>query len=107
MSKHYAVFGQPVAHSLSPQIHVAFGRQTGIAVDYRTHEAAPSQFAAALSEASAVPIHLQAAYTDLGYTHGGFPNAERQASRALSLPLFPEMTDDEIDTVADAIVRFS
>ena len=66
MSRHYAVFGHPVAHSLSPQIHVAFGRQTGIAVDYRTHEAAPSQFADAyhrLLKAGAdgiVSVHLSA-----------------------------------------------
>lgn len=32
--KHYAVFGHPVAHSLSPRIHAAFGRQAGIAIDY-------------------------------------------------------------------------
>ena len=34
MSKHYAVFGHPVAHSLSPRIHTAFGRQAGIEIDY-------------------------------------------------------------------------
>ena len=32
--KHYAVFGHPVGHSLSPRIHAAFGREAGIAVDY-------------------------------------------------------------------------
>ena len=53
MSKHYAVFGHPVAHSLSPRIHVAFGRQTGIAIDYRAHDAAPSGFADALSDFAA------------------------------------------------------
>ena len=34
MSRHYAVFGHPVAHSLSPRIHAAFARQAGIAMDY-------------------------------------------------------------------------
>ena len=33
--KHYAVFGHPVAHSLSPRIHAAFGRETGIGIDYQ------------------------------------------------------------------------
>jgi shikimate dehydrogenase len=53
MSKHYAVFGHPVAHSLSPRIHAAFGRQTGIAVDYRAIDATPAQFAQALAEFAA------------------------------------------------------
>ena len=53
MSKHYAVFGHPIVHSLSPQIHVAFGRQTGIAIDYRALDAAPAEFADALSDFAA------------------------------------------------------
>jgi dTDP-4-amino-4,6-dideoxygalactose transaminase len=50
------------------------------------------------------PIHLQPAYSDLGYARGDFPNAERQSARVLSLPLFPEMTLDEIHRVVTAIV---
>lgn len=42
----FGVIGHPVAHSLSPQIHAAFGRQTGIAIDYRTVDAPPDAFAA-------------------------------------------------------------
>lgn len=53
MSRHYAVFGHPVAHSLSPQIHAAFGRQTGIAIDYRAIDAPPGQFAQELAEFAA------------------------------------------------------
>lgn len=49
MSRHYAVFGHPVAHSLSPRIHAAFGRQAGIAVDYVAIDATPSGFEAALA----------------------------------------------------------
>ncbi|KAB8318408.1 shikimate dehydrogenase [Tolypothrix campylonemoides VB511288] len=44
----YAVFGHPVAHSLSPRIHAAFGRQAGIALEYRAIDAAPGAFAQAL-----------------------------------------------------------
>lgn len=46
----YVVFGHPIDHSLSPAIHRAFGQQLGVDVVYRTLDAAPAQFAAAVSE---------------------------------------------------------
>jgi shikimate dehydrogenase len=45
---HYAVFGHPVAHSLSPRIHAAFAKQTGIEMDYAAIDTTPQDFAAAL-----------------------------------------------------------
>ena len=56
-SKRYAVFGDPVLHSLSPRIHTAFGRQTSIALDYTAIEAAPDDFPprSPASRAPAVP----------------------------------------------------
>ena len=45
---HYAVFGHPVSHSLSPRIHAAFGKQAGIALDYTAIDAAPADFMQAL-----------------------------------------------------------
>jgi dTDP-4-amino-4,6-dideoxygalactose transaminase len=51
-----------------------------------------------------IPVHLQPAYRDLGYQVGQFPVAETVAREVLSLPLFPEMTPVQIETVA-AVLR--
>ncbi|MBS0581818.1 MAG: shikimate dehydrogenase, partial [Proteobacteria bacterium] len=45
----YAVFGHPISHSLSPRIHAAFGKQTGIALNYVAIDAPAESFAAALA----------------------------------------------------------
>ena len=47
-----------------------------------------------------VPIHLQKAYRGLGYEVGDFPNSERTALEFLSLPMFPELTEEQIDMVS-------
>ncbi len=54
-----------------------------------------------------VPVHLQPAYGSLGHRAGGFPVAERQAARVLSLPMFPELTDEQIVRVAEAVRSFA
>jgi dTDP-4-amino-4,6-dideoxygalactose transaminase len=48
-----------------------------------------------------VPVHLQPAYRDLGYRAGDFPVAETLAGEVLSLPFFPEMTEQQVQEVAD------
>lgn len=50
-----------------------------------------------------VPVHLQPAYRDLGYTAGDFPGAEAVSSEVLSLPLFPEMTDAQQEEVCSVL----
>lgn len=49
------------------------------------------------------PVHLQPAYADLGYHKGAFPIAERFAAETLSLPLYPELTGEQIDLVVDTL----
>lgn len=53
-----------------------------------------------------IPIHLQKAYAELGYRRGDFPAAEELAETELSIPLYPGMTDEQIEHVADALNRF-
>lgn len=52
------------------------------------------------------PIHFQPAYQDLGYKKGDFPISEKYAAEILSLPMFPELTKDEIEFIAQAIMEF-
>ena len=52
------------------------------------------------------PLHTQAAYCYLGYAEGDFPNAERAAREVLSVPVHPELTDAQVDYVADVLRRF-
>jgi dTDP-4-amino-4,6-dideoxygalactose transaminase len=51
------------------------------------------------------PIHLQPAYSSLGYPAGTFPNAERACERALSLPIFPGMTAEQVNYVAASVLE--
>jgi len=53
-----------------------------------------------------LPLHLQKCYADLGYKAGAFPVAEKAARECLSLPIFPELTDPQIQRVAQVIKEF-
>jgi dTDP-4-amino-4,6-dideoxygalactose transaminase len=50
-----------------------------------------------------VPIHLQEACRNLGYQKGAFPIAENLADEFLSLPMFPELTEEQIEYVARCV----
>lgn len=53
-----------------------------------------------------VPPHLQKAYEDLNYKKGDFPLAEQIAGTCLSLPLYPGLTETEVETVCHSIKAF-
>jgi len=55
----------------------------------------------------AAPVHLQPAYTGLGYGPGSLPESERAAQEVLSLPLYPELTKSQIQTVAGAVAKLA
>ncbi len=53
-----------------------------------------------------IPLHLQKAYAFLGHKKGDFPHAEKLCDEILSLPMFPELTESQIDEVVQAIKKF-
>jgi dTDP-4-amino-4,6-dideoxygalactose transaminase len=53
-----------------------------------------------------IPLHLQEAYQELGYKAGQFPIAEHLAARQVSLPMFAELTDEQIEYVVSEIKQF-
>ena len=53
-----------------------------------------------------VPIHFQKAFAHLGYSPGDFPVAEAAAAEVLSLPLYPELGDDAVSRVVEAVRAF-
>jgi dTDP-4-amino-4,6-dideoxygalactose transaminase len=54
-----------------------------------------------------VPLHLQPLYTALAHKPGDFPNAEHVAGEILSLPMYPELSDEKIHRVAAAVSEFA
>jgi dTDP-4-amino-4,6-dideoxygalactose transaminase len=53
-----------------------------------------------------VPLHLQDCFNYLGYKHGDFPETEKLAESGISLPMFPELSDEQIEYVANTFREF-
>ena len=53
-----------------------------------------------------IPLHLQPCFADLGYKKGDFPVTEELAEQGLSLPMFPELTDVQVEYIVTNIKRF-
>ena len=52
------------------------------------------------------PLHLQDCFKELGYQNGDLPVAERLCSEVLSLPIYPELTTEQIEYVAKTVLKF-
>jgi dTDP-4-amino-4,6-dideoxygalactose transaminase len=53
-----------------------------------------------------LPLHLQASLASLGYKRGDFPVSEAAAAEVLALPMYPELREDEQQTVVETIASF-
>jgi dTDP-4-amino-4,6-dideoxygalactose transaminase len=53
-----------------------------------------------------LPLHLQPCFAYLGYKKGSVPEAEKAATQVLSLPIFPELTQSQLDEVAGTVRAF-
>ena len=54
-----------------------------------------------------VPCHLQKAYAHLGHKQGDFPNSEYLASHCVSLPMYAELTDEDVDYVINVLNQYA
>ncbi len=54
-----------------------------------------------------IPVHLQPVFSDLGGKPGDFPVSERIAAEVLSLPMFPELTQEQLVAIADAVTHWA
>ena len=53
-----------------------------------------------------IPLHLQPAYKDLGFHKGHFPVSEQLAGEILSIPIYPELTEEQRDYIVSHIKQF-
>jgi dTDP-4-amino-4,6-dideoxygalactose transaminase len=51
------------------------------------------------------PVHLQVPYAELGYRPGSLPHTERACERCISMPLYPELSSDQVKCAAEALIE--
>jgi shikimate dehydrogenase len=105
----FAVFGHPISHSLSPQIHAAFGQQCGLVIDYQAIDAAPEEFATAVQRF--ITAGGRGANVTLPHKAAAFALADESslaASRAGTANVLTRLPDGRLaahNTDGDGMVR--
>lgn len=111
----YAVFGHPIAHSLSPRLHVLFAAQTGVALEYIAIDAAPDEFEHAVRDFFAlggrganVTLPHKAAASALADVHTGIARRLGVANVLTALPdgRIEADSNDGAGMLADLRARF-
>ncbi len=108
---HAACYDALLAHSEFPPVH-AMPYARHVYHIYAVRSATRDALQQSLQQAGVqtglhypIPVHLQPAWAELGYKAGDFPHAEQAAREVLSLPMFPEMTSEQVETVAAAVLE--
>jgi UDP-4-amino-4,6-dideoxy-N-acetyl-beta-L-altrosamine transaminase len=52
-----------------------------------------------------IPIHLQPYYQNLGFKKGDYPNAERYYQQAITLPMFPDLSEDDVASIVSTLIK--
>lgn len=92
-------YSDPRAYHIYHQFTVRSSRRSALQAYLKEHEVDSGVY-------YPLALHQQEAYSHLGYRTGDFPHAERAAQEVLSLPVHAQLTDDQVEYVADLICRF-
>jgi dTDP-4-amino-4,6-dideoxygalactose transaminase len=103
-SSGYAPLSRPADES-NPLLAAVYHQYTLLAEDRESTMQAMAADGIASAIYYPLPLHLQPVNSDLGYACGSLPVAERVAGQCLSLPMFPELTESEIDRVLAGLRR--
>lgn len=104
------LYNEALAGIEGVQVPVAAPNRTHVFHQYTLRVANRDKVAVELGKAGVqtavyypIPLHLQPMYAELGYREGDLPEAERASREALSLPIYPELTEGEIERIGSTL----
>jgi dTDP-4-amino-4,6-dideoxygalactose transaminase len=105
---HAAQYGRLLSAPVAPPVEMSYARHVWCVYSVRTPRRDEVQARLLGNGVQTaihypIPIHLQPAWSELGYRRGDFPAAEQAAVEVLALPVYPELTEAQVATVAEAL----